>query len=654
MRGKKAETAKTKKAAPQAKAETGGTKKAASQAEEVQTKERVSRAEADYRRRFDRHLDELRWLYMELYDNGSMFAELCDRLHDFYEERAGDLKKKDGEREKRPDWYKGNDMLGMMLYIDNFAGNLQGVQKKLSYIKRCNVNYIHLMPFLDTPKGRSDGGYAVADFRKVQPALGTMEDLESLTAACRKEGISVCMDFVMNHTSEDHEWAKRARAGEGEYMSRYFFFDSEAIPAEYEKTVPQVFPTTAPGNFTYLADAGHYVMTSFYPYQWDLNYKNPRVFNEMMYNFLFLANKGIDIMRIDAVPYIWKELHTQCRNLKQVHTIVRMMRMISEIVCPGVLLLGEVVMEPEKVVPYFGTLEKPECHMLYNVTTMATTWHTVATRDVRLLKRQLDIVNGLPKEYLFLNYLRCHDDIGWGLDYDTLRQWGFEERSHKQYLNDYFQGLGGDSGSRGELYNADPVSGDARFCGTTASMCGVEKAGFEQDEEAMKQAVRLDVMLHAYMFMQSGIPVLYSGDEIGQVNDYSYKEDSDKAADSRYLHRGKLDWTLTEQISDEESVTGQIFGQLDRLEKIRSAGKVFAAQADARTVETEDTNVLCISRSCEGEEILGVFNFSEYNKEVSLCSVTGEYMDMLTGDEVSPAKIPLPAYGFCYMAGKQK
>ena len=654
MRGKKAETAKTKKAAPQAKAETGGTKKAASQAEEVQTKERVSRAEADYRRRFDRHLDELRWLYMELYDNGSMVAELCDRLHDFYEERAGDLKKKDGEREKRPDWYKGNDMLGMMLYIDNFAGNLQGVQEKLSYIKRCNVNYIHLMPFLDTPKGRSDGGYAVADFRKVQPALGTMEDLESLTAACRKEGISVCMDFVMNHTSEDHEWAKRARAGEGEYMSRYFFFDSEAIPAEYEKTVPQVFPTTAPGNFTYLADAGHYVMTSFYPYQWDLNYKNPRVFNEMMYNFLFLANKGIDIMRIDAVPYIWKELHTQCRNLKQVHTIVRMMRMISEIVCPGVLLLGEVVMEPEKVVPYFGTLEKPECHMLYNVTTMATTWHTVATRDVRLLKRQLDIVNGLPKEYLFLNYLRCHDDIGWGLDYDTLRQWGFEERSHKQYLNDYFQGLGGDSGSRGELYNADPVSGDARFCGTTASMCGVEKAGFEQDEEAMKQAVRLDVMLHAYMFMQSGIPVLYSGDEIGQVNDYSYKEDSDKAADSRYLHRGKLDWTLTEQISDEESVTGQIFGQLDRLEKIRSAGKVFAAQADARTVETEDTNVLCISRSCEGEEILGVFNFSEYNKEVSLCSVTGEYMDMLTGDDVSPAKIPLPAYGFCYMAGKQK
>ena len=645
MRGRKAGTTRTKAAGkkkdmPQSEKETG------------QTTEKISRAEAAYRRRFDRHLDELRWLYMELYDNGSMFAELCDRLHDFYEERAKDLKKKDTEREKRPDWYKSSDMLGMMLYIDNFAQNMQGVQEKLSYIKSCNVNYIHLMPFLDTPKGRSDGGYAVADFRKVQPALGTMEDLESLTAACRKEGISVCMDFVMNHTSEDHEWAKRARAGEGEYMSRYFFFDNDAIPAEYEKTVPQVFPTTAPGNFTWLPDAGHYVMTSFYPYQWDLNYRNPRVFNEMMYNFLFLANKGIDIMRIDAVPYIWKELHTQCRNLKQVHTIVRMMRMICEIVCPGVLLLGEVVMEPEKVVPYFGTLEKPECHMLYNVTTMATTWHTVATRDVRLLKRQLDIVNSLPKEYVFLNYLRCHDDIGWGLDYDTLHQWGFEERSHKKYLNDYFQGFEGESVSRGELYNADPVSGDARFCGTTASMCGVEKAGFERDAEAMERAVRLDVTLHAYMFMQTGIPVLYSGDEIGQVNDYSYKEDPDKAADSRYLHRGKMDWTLAERISDQESVAGQIFGKLERLEEIRRSEKAFAAEADTRTLDTGDVNVLGLGRTYGEEEILGIFNFSEYNKEVSVNGTEGSFTDMLTGDSVSPEKIPLPAYGFCYLARK--
>ncbi len=602
-----------------------------------------------FQKRLERHHDELRWLYMELYDNSSMFAELCDHLQCFYGERNQKLRKLDLEREAHQDWYKQNDMLGMMFYIDNFAGNLSGVKKKLSYLEKSNVNYIHLMPFLETPEGRSDGGYAVSDFRKVQEKLGTMEDLERLTAACHKKKMNVCMDFVMNHTSEDHEWAKKARQGDREYMDRYFFYADDTIPQQYERTVPQVFPTTAPGNFTWLPDAGHYVMTSFYPYQWDLNYQNPRVFNEMMYNFLYLANRGIDVIRIDAVPYIWKELNTQCRNLKQVHTIVRMMRMISEIVCPGVLLLGEVVMEPEKVVPYFGTVEKPECHMLYNVTTMATTWHTVATREVALLKKQLDIVNGLPKEYTFLNYLRCHDDIGWGLDYDTLHLEGKEERPHKKYLNDYFQGFAGDSHSRGELYNADPVTGDARFCGTTASMCGIEKAGFEQNEADMERAIRFDVTLHAYMFMQSGIPVLYSGDEIGQVNDYTYKDDPLKAADSRYIHRGAMNWELAARIDDESTVEGQIFHRLGQLEKIRKSEKVFVCQADAWTIETHDPAVLCIARACEGEKILGIFNFCEYDKTAWLHETDGTYTDMISKEETGADCVQIPAYGFRYL-----
>ncbi len=589
---------------------------------------------------------------MELYDNSSMFAELCDKMGGFYKERGKDLKALDEKREKQPDWYKQNDMLGMMFYIDNFAGNMKGVKSKLDYIEKCNVNYIHLMPFLETPKGRSDGGYAVSDFRKVQENLGTMEDLEKLTDACHKKGINVCMDFVMNHTSEDHEWAKKARQGDGEYMSRYFFFDNSYIPSLYEKTVPQVFPTTAPGNFTYLQEEGHFVMTTFYPYQWDLNYKNPRVFNEMMYNFLYLANKGIDIIRIDAVPYIWKELNTSCRNLSQVHTIVRMMRMIGEIVCPGILLLGEVVMEPEKVVPYFGTVEKPECHMLYNVTTMATTWHTVATRDVRLLKKQLDIVNSLPKDYVFLNYLRCHDDIGWGLDYGTLMTEGIGERSHKKYLNDYFQGYDGNSNSRGELYNADPVTGDARFCGTTASMCGVEKAGFENDEAAMEKAIQMDVMLHAYMFMQSGIPVLYSGDEIGQVNDYTYKEDPDKAPDSRYIHRGAMNWELAGNISKKDTVEAKIFHSLEQLEQLRKKEKVFVSNADTWTIETWDNSVLCMGRYFEGEKIIGLFNFSEHDKTAWINETDGDYVELISGKEMKPIGVNIPAYGFYYLKKK--
>ena len=616
---------------------------------EAAQKAREDAIEATYRKRFDRHFEELRWLYMELYGNSSMFAELCDNMKRFYMERNTDLRASDASREKRPDWYKQNDMMGMMFYIDNFAGNMKGVQKKLDYIEQCGVNYIHLMPFLDTPEGRSDGGYAVSDFRKVQEKLGTMEDLEHLTAACHEKDINVCMDFVMNHTSEDHEWAKRARQGDGEYMGRYFFFDNWDIPAKYEQTVPQVFPTTAPGNFTWLPDAGHFVMASFYPYQWDLNYRNPRVFNEMMYNFLFLANKGIDIVRIDAVPYIWKELGTTCRNLQQVHTIVRMMRMIGEIVCPGILLLGEVVMEPEKVVPYFGTVEKPECHMLYNVTTMATTWHTVATRDVSLLKKQLDIVDSLPKDYVFLNYLRCHDDIGWGLDYATLEQEGMMERSHKQYLNDYFQGYAGNSTSRGELYNADPVTGDARFCGTTASMCGIEKAGFEQDPAAMDLAIRKDLMLHAYMFMQSGIPVLYSGDEIAQVNDYTYKDDPNKVADSRYIHRGVMHWDLAEKRNDLSTVEGKMFLGLQKLEQIRKEEKAFVSYADTWTVETWEKGVLCIGRFYDGEKIYGLFNFSEYDKTAWINGNDGLYVDLISGQKMKACGVNIPAFGYYYL-----
>ena len=606
-----------------------------------------------FEKRLAKHMDELRWLYMELYDNEAMFAELCEQMQNYYHARNTKLRKRDLEKEKDQAWYRKKNMLGMMLYIDNFAGNLRGVKGKLKYLEECGVNCVHLMPFLDSPKGRSDGGYAVADFRKVKPELGTIEDLADLAEACHEKDMNLCMDFVMNHTSEDHEWAQKARMGEGEYMSRYFFCDNENYVREYEKTVPQVFPETAPGNFTWLPEIGHYVLTTFYPYQWDLNYKNPRVFNEMMYNFLFLVNQGIDILRIDAVPYIWKEMGTSCRNLPQVHTIVRMMRMIGEIVCPSVVLLGEVVMEPEKVVPYFGTIEKPECHMLYNVTMMATTWNTVATRDTRLLRMQLDIMNNLPKEYTFLNYLRCHDDIGWGLDYEYLENFGIQEVPHKKYLNDFLTGKYPDSFARGELYNDDPRLGDARLCGTTASLCGIERFGFEGNQEGVDRAVRYDITLHAFMLSQSGIPVIYSGDEIGQVNDYSYKDDPEKSDDSRYLHRGKFDWKLAENRHDPATVQGKLFPVLNKLEHIRSSHSVFNSNVPIRTIDTWDTSVLAFIRENNKEKFIGIYNFSENDKVAWINEEDGMYTDLISGREMEARGVQIPAFG-CYWLCRNK
>ena len=646
----------TKKTEP-AKVETKKTEPAKVETKKTEPAAPAQDDEAIYEARLNRHIDELKWLYCELYqDNPYVMMHLNDLLAElkkFYDARNEDLKTSDILREQDPKWYKRNDLTGMMMYVNAFSKTLKGLEEKLDYIQECNVNYLHLMPLLSSPKGRSDGGYAVADFRTVQPELGTMEDFAEVTSACHKRGISVCLDFVMNHTSEDHEWAKRARAGEKEYQDRYFFFDSYDIPALYEQTCPQVFPTTAPGNFTWLDDIKKHVMTTFYPYQWDLNYRNPIVLNEMIFNMLYLANQGVDIVRLDAVPYIWKQLGTNCRNLPQVHTIVRMMRMICEIVCPGVLLLGEVVMAPEKVVPYFGTVEKPECHLLYNVTTMASTWHTVATRDVSLLRRQLDIVAALPREYVFQNYLRCHDDIGWGLDYDFLRNFGIEEVPHKKYLNDFFTGKYPDSFARGELYNDDPRLGDARLCGTTASLCGIERFGFEGNEEGVDRAIRYDITLHAFMFSQSGIPVVYSGDEIGMLNDYSYKNDPEKAADSRYIHRGDFRWDLAENRHRPETVQGKLFPVLDKLEHIRTSHSVFNSDVPLRTLDTWDSSILALVRENETEKFIGIYNFSEYDKVAWINEEDGMYLDLISGREMEARGVQIPAFG-CYWLCRQK
>ena len=603
--------------------------------------------------RLARHYDELKWLYYELYGSDKQaFDYFCSMLQKCWSERNDLLRELDEARETDPTWYAGNDTIGMMMYTECFANTLQGVKSHLDYVQECGVSYLHLMPLLDTPKGRSDGGYAVSDFRKVRPDLGTMADLADLCAECHSRGLSVCLDFVMNHTSEDHEWALRARKGEKEFQDRYFFFDSWDIPNQFEQNLPEVFPTTAPGNFTFNEESGKVVMTTFYPYQWDLNYRNPVVFNDMTENMLYLCNQGIDIIRLDAVPYIWKTLGTNCRNLPQVHTLVRIMRMAAEIVCPGTLLLGEVVMEPSKVVPYFGTVEKPECNMLYNVTTMASTWHTVATQDTRLMNHQLESVFSLPKEYVFLNYLRCHDDIGWGLDYDFLRTFGIDEVAHKKYLNDYFKGDFRDSPSRGETYNDAPELGDARMCGTTASLCGLESANPDM-------AVKLDVMLHAFLLTQSGIPVLYSGDEIGQLNDYTYHDDPDKAVDSRYVHRGAFHWENAAKRNDLSTPEGRIFDAIQTLVKLRDTQAVFSNSADTWLIETNNDHVLGIGRyygeKTQKEKMLAFFNFSDEAQTITTSENLGgifQYRDMITGETFkanSFGQIRLEGFAFLWL-----
>ena len=572
--------------------------------------------------RLARHHDELDQLFMSLYDDRAALEDLEQAMAAAYEARPDDLKKLDKQREADPDWYKRGTMFGMTMYTDLFAGSLRKLANRIPYLEEQHLTYLHLMPLLKMPHPQNDGGYAVEDFNTVDPSLGTNADLASLTKKLRKAGISLCLDFVMNHTASTHEWAMKAKAGDPEYQDYYFCYDDRTIPDEYERTTPQVFPNTAPGNFSWCDEMHKWVLTSFYPFQWDLNYRNPKVLVAMLTSALNLANLGVEVLRIDAVPYIWKQLGTTSRNLPQVHTIVRMLRIALECVCPAVVLKGEVVMAPKELAAYFGTPEHPECHMLYNVSTMVNLWSALANGDTRLLKAQIDALDALPENCWFVNYLRCHDDIGWGLDEPQEWRLGIDPFRHKEFLYHFYEGSVPGSWSMGELYNYDAASGDARSCGTTASLCGIEKALYTHDKPSLERGIDRDLLMHKAMAFLRGFPMLNCGDEIAQLNGWDYKDDPDRVEDSRNLHRSKFNWRAAAKRNEPGTLQNRLWEGMAELRRMRD-DPCFAPDAWVTTWDTHNQSVLAIVRKVDDAVLLGLFNFSQADQTAYLDSIEG-------------------------------
>lgn len=600
-------------------------------------------------RRWKKNEPELDELYQSLYDDPEKLAELKQIMRTAESQRSPALRRLDGRREKDPNWYQTGKMLGMTMYTDLFAGSIQNLGRKLEYLANQGITYLHLMPLLKMPHPDNDGGYAVEDFTQVDPSLGTNEDLILLASAMRRRGMSLCLDFVINHTSDTHEWAKRAKSGQKEYMDRYICYETEDIPREFERTVPDVFPTTAPGSFIWVKEMKRWVCSSFYPFQWDLNYRNPAVFNGMMEYMLQLTNMGVEVLRIDATPYLWKELGTTCRNLPQVHTIMRMIRLITDTICPGVLLKGEVVMAPKELAPYFGSQEKPECHLLYNSSTMCTQWSALATGDIRQLKRQLDDLHSLPLHCHFVNYIRCHDDIGWGLNEEYGSTLGQDPLQHKIYLYNFYSGNFPGSWAKGELYNYDPVSKDARTCGTTASLCGIEKGLEDQDENEVTLGIQRDLLMHATIMAMKGFPMLSSGDEIGQLNGYDYHDDPDRREDSRNVHRSKFNWENAELRKQPNTLQERVWDGLAKIEDIRRTEYCFSPESSVSTWDTHTNAVLAIVRRCGPETMACLFNYSGKDQTVTMDAMEGTFTDLISGNSVTPSHLTMAPwqYMFC-------
>lgn len=524
-------------------------------------------------------------------------------------DRSPDLRAMDARREADPYWFKSQEMVGGVCYVDLFAGNLNGIRERIPYFKALGLTYLHLMPLFKSPADNSDGGYAVSSYREVNPALGTMAELRKLSADLRAEGISLVLDFVFNHTSDEHEWAQKALAGDREYQGYYYMFPDRELPDQYQRTLREIFPDTAPGGFTYVGAAGRWVWTTFHDFQWDLNYSNPATFNAMLGELLFLANQGVEVLRLDAVVFIWKQMGTSCENLPEVHAIIRAYNALARVAAPALLFKSEAIVHPDDVATF---VSKYECPISYNPTFMALLWEALATRDVNLLRYSMAHRFALPSDCTWINYIRVHDDIGWSFADEDAAVMGIRGYDHRQFLNKFYTGRFIGSFAKGQPFNYNPVNQDMRISGTLASLAGLEQALDQDDADYIENAIRRILLLHSIILAAGGIPLIYLGDEIATPNDYSYEDDPDKADDSRWVHRPKFNWVRAEKRADPNTIEGRVYGEITRLAQLRKHTPALADRT-TRFIDTHNPHVLGFIRS---EEIIVLANFYDYPQNV--------------------------------------
>ena len=555
-------------------------------------------------------------LYKEVYGDhlksAEHFEEIISTIVSAYINRSDNLRQKDVIKLKEDGWFLSNQLVGMSLYVDRFCGDLKTLNTKLDYFKKLGVNVLHLMPLFESPEGESDGGYAVSDFRKIDKRFGTLAQLEQVQENMHKEDMYLLIDIVLNHTSHQHEWAQKAKAGDSHFQDFYYMYNDRQVPDEFDKSMPEVFPETAPGNFTYVPECNKWVMTVFHNYQWDLNYTNPAVFVSMLDTIFFYANLGVDILRIDAPAFIWKELGTTCQNLPKAHTLLRLIKQCVQVATPGMALLGEAIVAPASIMNYFGTgmFTAKECDFAYNATQMALQWDALATGNIKTMMNAQSILLQKPVGTSWITYTRCHDDIGLGYEDYMIEQAGFNAYEHRQFLKNYYSGNYKGSDALGTLFSFNPRTGDARISGTLASLCGLEKAIASKDEKAIDTSVNKILLMQAMSFFIGGIPMLFYGDEVGYTNDYSYLDDSAKSYDNRWMHRPLIDWTKNKKIDEKNSIEQKVFSSTKKLISIRKELNAISDHGNITWLTPHNIHVAGFVRSSAEQQIFCVFNFS--------------------------------------------
>jgi amylosucrase len=573
--------------------------------------------------RFIGNIDLLHYLFSQLYshrnDFEASFKEIIDLIIDSYSARNAGLKKLDRKKEATDGWFLSNQLVGMSLYVDRFAGNLKGMPDKLDYLQELGVNLVHILPIFKSPEHASDGGYSVSDYRVVDQNFGTLDDFKAFQKELRKKDMYLMIDIVVNHTSDEHEWATKARKGDKYYQDFYYTFDDRTIPDQMEAYMPEVFPDIAPGSFTYDEYMQKWVMTVFNTYQWDLNYRNPQVLKAMLDIIFFYANLGVDILRIDAPAFVWKQMGTTCQNLPEAHTILQIMKTAKEIATPGMAILGEAIVAPRQIMDYFGKgyFANHECDIAYNATQMALQWDALATTDTRNMLANQEIIQQKPLGTTWINYTRCHDDIGLGFEDSYIEQVGYDPFNHREYLKNYLGGRLATTPSSGDLFGVNPKTNDARISGTLASLCGLEKAVKSKNAAAIQTAIDKILLMQANSIFLGGIPMLYYGDEVGYTNDHSYLKDPGKSYDNRWMHRPKIDWKKNAKYKQKKSAESKIFKGTQAILNIRKAEEAFSDRNNVEWLASHNDAIAGFKRSFNGKHIFCLFNYSPQDQPLT-------------------------------------
>lgn len=602
-------------------------------------------------RRLEQHFPRLFDLYFRLYSDQYDFffhlEDLATTLAEMWLSRPADLQDLDAAREADSAWFLSNQMLGGVAYVDLFAGNLEGIRQTIPYFKELGMTYLHLMPLFLVPDGENDGGYAVSSYREVDPALGNIVELAQLARELRQNGISLVLDLVFNHTSNEHDWARRGIEGDQEYQDYYRMFSDRRVPDEYEKSMREIFPDEHPGAFTYMPEIGRWVWTTFHSYQWDLNYANPVVFNRMAEEMLFLANLGVEVLRLDAVAFIWKQLGTNSENLPQAHWLIQAFNAVARIAAPALLFKSEAIVHPDEVLKY---IDPDECQLSYNPLLMALLWESLATRKVTLLDQALRERFTIPPACAWVNYVRCHDDIGWTFSDEDAARLGINGYEHRKFLNAFYTGRFSGSFARGLPFQENPKTGDARISGTCASLAGLEKALQEETAVEVALAVQRILLIHAVILTIGGIPLIYLGDEVGTRNDYSYRQDPAKADDSRWVHRPAADPEKYASRTDPSTVEGRIYQGLRKLIELRKELPAFSGQ-EIQVIDTGSPHLLGYVRSHANQRVLVFANFTEGEQRLPanllrLYGMSYKYIDLLRDRQIPPGDNRLGPYEF--------